>query len=91
MQPLPCNIASSSSSHPYNHITASTSPDTTYWPICFHEARVPMVPRMLCIGHVKAYGVSEICLMDDQHVDQQNGCEECSYCSCAFSEIKYSI
>ncbi|KZP20462.1 hypothetical protein FIBSPDRAFT_861754 [Athelia psychrophila] len=52
MQSLPCNIANSSSSRPCDHNTASTSPDTTYWCICFHEAKV------LCIGEVKVYGVN---------------------------------
>ncbi|KZP08471.1 hypothetical protein FIBSPDRAFT_874507 [Athelia psychrophila] len=52
MQSLPCNITNYSSSSPCDHATASTSPDTTYWSICFHEARV------LCIGDAKVYGVS---------------------------------
>ncbi|KZP05293.1 hypothetical protein FIBSPDRAFT_877706 [Athelia psychrophila] len=55
---FPASISNSSSSRPCDNTTASTSPDTTYWSICFHEAKVPMVPRTLCIGIAKVYGVS---------------------------------
>ncbi|KZP20431.1 hypothetical protein FIBSPDRAFT_539170 [Athelia psychrophila] len=83
IQSPPSNIANSSSLHTCDHTTAST-PDTTYWCICFHEANVHMVPRMLWICHVK-----EMCLMDDEHVDEVNGCEELEAWRMRWSQGEY--